>query len=409
MKRILFSLYFMCFFYSMNAQIFVKPNLSAVVGDTNGIPNAKLNVNAQDKVYGFAVNSNVSNATFKDTSILMGIYNQFNASTLGIQSPYNFPSRSAYKSQNNTRKGVYNNGIFLNTEEILGSDTPPNNIETNGISNVITNAYNNYNGMFNSYYSLNCTEAKGFGNYFTQLQGGVTPTNLNTNFYGVYNWLLPNSSSYSYGVFNLVNVQPSFTGVTYGLYSKIDGDSTNGVRYGIYSDVTPVSSTKGYAGYFKGKVQIEGSLLQTSDVKLKENIESISNATNIVKQIQPKKYDLISENKENNRRKHYGVIAQDLEKVLPDLVLDTYSPGDTKVESTTNEVEDIDYITDSNGKLQKIVKKRKVTSSEIKAQPPTPVKAVNYIELISILIQTVKEQQAIIEQLQKDVEILKRR
>ncbi len=409
MKRILFSFYIMCFFGSMSAQIVVKPNLSAVVGDTNGIPNAKLNVNAQDKTYGFAVNSNVTNGTYKDTSLLMGIYNQFNTSTLGIQSPYNFPSRSAYKSQNNTRKGVYNNGVFINTEEILGSGAPLNGIETNGISNVITGAQNNYNGMFNSYYTLNCTEAKGFGNFFTQLQNGVTPTNLNTNFYGVYNWLQPNSSSYSYGVFNLVNVQPSFTGVTYGLYSKIDGDSTNGVRYGIYSDVTPVSSTKGYAGYFKGRVQVEGSFLQTSDEKLKENIELISNATSIVKQIQPKRYDLISEGRDARRRKHYGVVAQDLEKILPDLVLDTYSPGETKVESTTNDVEDIDYVTDSNGKLQKVFKKRKVTSSQIKAQPPTPVKAVNYIELISILIQTVKEQQDVIEQLQKDVQILKNR
>jgi hypothetical protein len=412
MKQLFFSFFITLIFYSANGQIYVKPNLNANVGDTLGVPNAKLGVNSQNNTHGFSVNSNINTATFKDTTTIVGIYNQLNASTLQLPIPYNnAPSRSAYKAQLNGRRDVYNNGFFLNVDEVIGNDSVPPILETNGSAQVFNNIYNNLNGVFNSYFTLNCAEAKGFGNYFTQLTENTirVPTNLSTNFFGFYNRILPRSNTSSFGLYNSITVEPNFTGTTYGIYTKIDGDSLNGVRYGIYSEVTPVSGTKGYAGYFKGKVQVEGVLLQTSDSRLKENVENVVDATSIIRRLTPKKYDLIAERNGSSRKKHYGLIAQELETVAPDLVSDVLSPNGTRVETITNEVEDVDYVPDNTGKLQKQTKKRLVTTQQNIPLAPTSVKAVNYIELISLLIQTVKEQQALIEDLRRDVEILKRR
>jgi hypothetical protein len=52
-----------------------------------------------------------------------------------------------------------------------------------------------------------------------------------------------------------------------------------------------------------------------SDRTLKENIETLSNVLNTLIQINP-----VSFNWKNSGERSYGIIAQDLEKVLPDLV-----------------------------------------------------------------------------------------
>ena len=55
----------------------------------------------------------------------------------------------------------------------------------------------------------------------------------------------------------------------------------------------------------------------TSDQTLKINIEKLNNSIEILKQINP-----VSFNWKDNGDKSYGVIAQELEKILPELVRD---------------------------------------------------------------------------------------
>jgi hypothetical protein len=55
----------------------------------------------------------------------------------------------------------------------------------------------------------------------------------------------------------------------------------------------------------------------TSDKTLKINIEKLNNSIEILKQINP-----VSFNWKENGEKSYGVIAQELEKILPELVKD---------------------------------------------------------------------------------------
>jgi hypothetical protein len=68
----------------------------------------------------------------------------------------------------------------------------------------------------------------------------------------------------------------------------------------------------------KKDLYVEGSIYNPSDEKLKENIESISleNIDNLFK-INPIHF---SYKQDKKKLKHFGVLAQDVEKVFPELV-----------------------------------------------------------------------------------------
>lgn len=151
-------------------------------------------------------------------------------------------------------------------------------------------------------------------------------------------------------------------------------DATYGAGVlGLDNFELPVLTGK-YAGYFKGKVNVEGSayingvLAQVSDGRYKKNIIplqeafSSSGALDKITRINSYQYNYKSQDETNGEmrssntdtvsdeyvdNKHFGVIAQELETILPELVVTR----------------------------------------------PDGVKAVNYIELIPILIESIKELQ----------------
>jgi hypothetical protein len=109
-----------------------------------------------------------------------------------------------------------------------------------------------------------------------------------------------------------------------------------------------------------------GNYVPVSDMRLKKNIQPMSNMLNIVMELQPKTYQLISDNNPNNIS--YGLIAQDVENVLPGIV--SVFNGD-----------DGDGIKD--------------------------LQMLSYTELIPILIKAIQEQQKIIEDLAIRIENIK--
>jgi len=112
-----------------------------------------------------------------------------------------------------------------------------------------------------------------------------------------------------------------------------------------------------------GNILASGSIT-SSDVRYKKNIQSIENATVLLSKINPVSYKYRSDEFAEGQfddNKHFGVIAQELEAILPNMVY-----------------------TDNEG-----------------------FKAVNYIDFISVLIQSNQEQEAKILQLQKDLLELK--
>ena len=101
-----------------------------------------------------------------------------------------------------------------------------------------------------------------------------------------------------------------------GVQGRIESISTEDdeTLFKFYTDNT---STAKMTLFSNGNMTIAGTLTQNSDIRLKENIKPIESALDKVKQMQGVEF-----NKINNDTKEIGVIAQDIEKVIPELVLE---------------------------------------------------------------------------------------
>jgi hypothetical protein len=64
---------------------------------------------------------------------------------------------------------------------------------------------------------------------------------------------------------------------------------------------------------------INGTIYTYSDIRIKENIKVIEDALEKVKGLQGIKYNLINEDETKNK-KHIGLLAQDVEKVVPEAI-----------------------------------------------------------------------------------------
>ena len=79
-----------------------------------------------------------------------------------------------------------------------------------------------------------------------------------------------------------------------------------------------------YAGEFSGSVYASNGYFTTSDKNLKKNIQEFGDAMSIINKLKPQNYEFKNESKYASlqlpKGSHYGLMAQDLEQVLPSLV-----------------------------------------------------------------------------------------
>lgn len=153
-----------------------------------------------------------------------------------------------------------------------------------------------------------------------------------------------------------INVSDSGNGnanIAFNAGFSLAEDTTNTTRYITFADANAasfnslnVASTKLYFNPNTGILSAT-TFNSLSDENEKENVVTISNAVETVKQIRGVRFDW-----KENKNPSLGVIAQELEKILPELVLN------------------------SNGQ-----------------------KTVNYSGIIAVLIEAIKEQQEEIEKL----------
>ena len=168
-----------------------------------------------------------------------------------------------------------------------------------------------------------------------------------------------NANKFSAGV---VGVAHSNRGV--GVYGTITSD----VNYSLPSGWGATS----YAGYFAGDVRVTGTMsaatvTQTSDYRLKTDIQDLSSDSyNKIMNLRPVSYKfnpadtfnyVYPADAKEMQVRHYGLIAQEVQNILPDLV---YENGDG-------------------------------------------ILSINYIELIPLLISTLQEQQQQIANLQAQI------
>jgi hypothetical protein len=194
---------------------------------------------------------------------------------------------------------------------------------------------------------------------------------------------------------------PSYPSNSYGVRGAANGG--DGDRsYGVWG-----SSDDGYAGYFRGDLVYTGDFYQSSDRKFKREIQTLGQGLSSEIQtrvegfsapsggqqqesvrakllrLEPKRYRYRTGEYEQMgfpEGEQYGLIAQQVAEVFPSLVGEVVHPG----ELTRN----------SSGEVTGM-------SGSVTYQ------SVNYMELVPMLIQTAREQQAEIDALREELGALK--
>jgi len=174
---------------------------------------------------------------------------------------------------------------------------------------------------------------------------------------------------------------------------SVNGSDLHIYSYGTSTDVMLIQRSNGWVGIgtptpgYKldvqgGDINASGSVRSagvalTSDKKFKTNIATIPDALSIINKLIPSSYYWDTTTNKTygmsfTSQKQYGLISQDVEKVLPELIYDT-NKGATY---------------DSTGKL---------------LTQPVTFKALNYIAFIPIMMKAIQEQQKTIDSLQSQI------
>lgn len=179
------------------------------------------------------------------------------------------------------------------------------------------------------------------------------------NRYGICSQIIPNSSYYYYALYgSSYNEFATHYGHNYGVYG-IAGNGSSGCNYGVFGALYGTITGAGvygssfigdmgvnvngyYAGYFRGNIYAMGtttsaSYMTPSDYRLNDNIEAVNGSAldnlldmNVVEfkykqrevETDSGKVGLFDEESPILTHKHYGVIAQELQKIYPDLVVE---------------------------------------------------------------------------------------
>jgi hypothetical protein len=168
----------------------------------------------------------------------------------------------------------------------------------------------------------------------------------------------------------------------YGRNNATTGDriGTYGVGFnGIYGETYDILT--GWAGYFTADIGSDGTgyaaggWLTASDKRLKSNIIPIGNSLEKLSLINGKHYTITTKSKSPNgkinlkSREQYGVIAQELEAVFPEMVQEK--------------------------------------ALFINSGDETIYKTVDYNQLVPVLLEAIKELNSKVNSLEKELEILK--
>ena len=263
---------------------------------------------------------------------------------------------------------------------------------------------NTYFSVGDNKYSSKTTGEAGIGVYLHGRKLKQDSTSNQKRYYGVYSEISIGRAKSAIGVYGRAGF--NFFGNSYGVVGCItssqNGAGVYGTVYG-YGDMYGEPVNSHYAGYFAGPTYVKGTLTATevitpSDITLKENIVSIEDEEesmgstldnvmnmNVIKYTyKPQKITLEPEEEEMDeemqmlrtsklqvkngflemsRQKHYGLSAQEIREIYPDVV---------------RESED-------------------------------GVLGVNYLELVPILIRSIQELKSELDQLKEKKEATKSR
>ena len=195
---------------------------------------------------------------------------------------------------------------------------------------------------------------------------------------GGYHGVSANNSSGSYAgdSYGVAGYSNGNAGSRYGLYGR--ATNSNGyVAYGVYGNA--FGATSSYAGYFSGSVYTTGTY-QPSDARLKKSVETLGNANELLSKLKVHTYEYQTEKYPTmalQEGRRFGFMADEMKEVLPQLVKRTMQP--------------LNEPNDEQGNRQEV----KYLEFD----------AVNYTELVPIVVQAVQELNAKVDKMQP-IEVL---
>lgn len=288
--------------------------------------------NSGSNTIGLEINSSVTNST--------GVLANVSGSGVGFRAESNNASNTFAAIQANT------NSSGMSNSAILGNNTGAGYGIAGQIPQTATGAA--------AVYGSNLRTTGGSGVSGIGYNGVVGQTNFGDGF-GVYGSNAGGGTGLRIG--------------TYGLgFNGIYGQTTN--------------TLTGWSGYFTADIGVDGAgfalggWINASDRRLKTNIQPIGNALSKISLLEGKNYVITTKTKDiegnilERSRPQFGLIAQDLELVFPEMV------------------------------------QEKALFSN--ADDETLYKTVDYIQLIPVLIEAVKELKMEIDDLNKQIEELKK-
>jgi hypothetical protein len=260
----------------------------------------------------------------------------------------------------NSQGGSY--GVFgysLNGKGLFGSST--NNYGVYGVGKIA--------GVYGT--SDNSSGVYGISSNGVGVQGKGT----------VYGVIGENTSDASANNAGVVGQSTLFSGTgVYGYANGVSGDGVYGYSASHYGIVGASGKPQGFAAFFSGNTYATGTY-QGSDSMLKQNIVELSSALDIISKLRPKSYTFRQDDKFNSMLlpdgKHYGLIAQDVEKVLPNLVKTVTFEARMAAPLAINKP--------GEALMEKV---------ETYSQKDVTFKALNYTELIPIVIKGMQELRA---------------
>ncbi len=177
----------------------------------------------------------------------------------------------------------------------------------------------------------------------------------------------------------------------YGLALPTGNNTTIGVRgagnnsnnYGVRGSIPTTGAWAGLGGLFTGGLGYANGIYNLSDKRVKKDVEPITNAVSIIQKLNGVSYkyntDVFISAKGDNRT-YLGFIAQDVEAVLPEIVGTKNIPLGSSENLNSNSVEN-NFL---NAKL------------------------VDYVQVVPVLVEAIKEQQKQIEELKNEIQKLKK-
>ncbi len=287
-----------------------------------------------------------------------------------------------------------------------------NNSGSNTTALEINSSVNNSSGVLSTHSGLGVAfraESTNPSNSFSAMQSNTNSTNANVAA------ILGNNSGGGYGVSGQIPATATGFAAVYGSnlrtaggcgvngigFNGVVGQTNYGAGYGLYGNNTATTGLRigtygigfngvygqttdplnGWAGYFTADIGCDGAgyalggWINASDRRLKSNIIPIGNALQKLSLINGKHYTITTKSKTpegeiiSKSREQYGVIAQELEEIFPEMVQEK--------------------------------------ALFINAGDETLYKAVDYNQLIPVLIEAIKELNTEIENLKGEIDQLK--